>query len=118
MVSSTPQDHGRTASIDSEHTTLPSRDGPQNSHLRRQQESSKSLPMPPVNQVVLLGFVAHGKDAQKAIYGPPGASHDSLGNVYFDLDNGRKQWIGSYRDGSGKLKQPPKYWLDACCCIQ
>jgi len=79
--------------------------------------SPNSIPMPPPSQIALLGFVAHGRDAQKAVYGPPGASYDRLGNVYFDLGKGRKQWIGSYRDAQGDAKNPPKYWLDSCCCI-
>src|ERR1700712_3344360 len=79
--------------------TRSSTSGSRNGHRGQPPYASpRSLPMPPANQVGLLGFVAHGKTAQKAVYGPPGASFDSIGNVYFGLGQGRKQWIGSYKD--------------------
>jgi hypothetical protein len=117
MATSTSQTYRETSSIETE-STVPTSQHDSQGGLARPAGSPNSVPMPPANQVVLLGFVAHGQNAQRAVYGPPGASYDSLGNVYFDLGKGRKQWIGSYKDASGNVKEPPKYWLDTCCCIQ
>lgn len=58
---------------------------------------------PPPAQQVLLGFVTDW-DRRVAVYGPPGAQFDRLGNVYFSGRGGRKHYVGMVRGDDGKMR--------------
>ena len=77
-------------------------------------------PPPPPSQPVLLGFVKK-LSTDRAVYGPPGASFDWLGNVYFDDGHGRKEYVGVYRDNMGRIREPPRQHGDdeiECCGVR
>ncbi|KAF2744015.1 hypothetical protein M011DRAFT_202281 [Sporormia fimetaria CBS 119925] len=78
-------------------------------------------------QHVLLGYVNSNEgNLSRAVYGPPGAQFDTLGNVYFQRDQYTKEYVGPYKDYKGRITQPPKQrrpligscwgptWLDWC----
>ncbi|MCJ1254024.1 hypothetical protein MMC24_001838 [Lignoscripta atroalba] len=79
----------------------------------RPQQQGMLYGPPPQPQQVLLGFQDLGS-AQRAIYGPRGATIDWLGNVYFDHGDGVKEYIGPYRDAFGNIRDPPGTEKDDC----
>lgn len=83
------------------------------------QQLGMFYPSPAPPQQILLGFIdCNSGNSQKAVCGPPGASYDWLGNLYFDRGNGVKEWIGPYRDWNGKIRHPPGSYeaLKEDCC--
>jgi len=62
---------------------------------------------------ILLGFYTAGSQ-QKAVYGPPGAQFDWIGNVYIEHEGGSKEYVTPYRGWDGKVRQPPQP-EDECC---
>lgn len=68
----------------------------------------------PQQENILLGFLTSISGNQTAVYGPPGSKFDMQGNVYFDLGNGRKEYIGVYRDNLGRIAKPRQPLIGSC----
>lgn len=65
---------------------------------------------------VFLGFV-NTVYTSKPVYGPPGANFDCYGNVYIELGDGSREWIGPYRNAVGEIVPNPNLRAeDDCCC--
>jgi hypothetical protein len=62
---------------------------------------------------ILLGFQDTLR-SQKAVYGPPGAQFDSVGNVFFVHEGGSKEYVLPYRGYDGRLRDPPQPEDDCC----
>lgn len=53
-------------------------------------------------QEIFLGFI-HEYSTSRPVYGPPGANFDSRGNLYFQHEDGYKEWIGPWRSREGNI---------------
>lgn len=72
-------------------------------------------PPPPPPAQVFLGF-HHRHNASVPMYGPPGAKFDWIGNVFVELPDGTKDWIGPYRNGFGYEMKNPRQRAEEDCC--
>ncbi|CAF9914554.1 hypothetical protein IMSHALPRED_001941 [Imshaugia aleurites] len=63
---------------------------------------------------VFLGFLNKGY-ASVPMYGPPGAKFDWIGNMWVELPDGTKDWIGPWRNGWGYEMKNPRQRAEEDC---
>lgn len=69
-------------------------------------------------QQVFLGFL-NKNHTSVPVYGPLGAKFDWIGNVWVELPDGTKDWIGPYHNAFGyPIKNPRQRAEEDCCWVK
>ncbi len=82
-------------------------------HQPAMQYAPPAAPGPPPQ--VFLGFL-HKGNTTVPMYGPPGAKFNWIGNVWVELPDGTKDWIGPWYNAFGYEMKNPRQRAEEDCC--